>query len=228
VSMRVVFTREAGKNGELRSLVPDDADVAEVPLTTTEYLSLHTVTASLQRLRHYGRYESFVVTSARVDRYVDVARRALADRADVFAVGPATELVLHRYDLAVTKRSDAGAEALAPFITRSPVLLLGATTMRDELSTALRQAKRKVDEVACYRTVPLTPSATDRATLAAADVVFIGAPSTWTVAAPFVAAGATVVVPGETTAEIVRQTHRNVVVGWDERARRQLDGPTRP
>ena len=35
--VNIVLTREAGHNETLRSLVPDGADVVEVPLTTTRY-----------------------------------------------------------------------------------------------------------------------------------------------------------------------------------------------
>jgi uroporphyrinogen-III synthase len=90
--------------------------------------------------------------------------------------------------------------------------------MREELGRALETRGFVVDKVACYRTRAVTLTSDETATLASADVVFIGAPSTWSVAGAHVATTATVVVPGETTAQVVRRTHPHVLVGWNAAA----------
>jgi hypothetical protein len=68
--------------------------------------------------------------------------------------------------------------------------------------------------VACYETVPLALDAIDIAKVRAAHVLFIGAPSAWTVAREFVSTSAWVVVPGATTAGFVHHDHARVIEGW--------------
>jgi len=76
--------------------------------------------------------------------------------------------------------------------------------------------------VACYETSPLVLHASDEQTLRDGDVVFIGAPSAWSVAQGLVRGDALVVVPGATTGEIVRQSHDRVLEGWGPHLREQL------
>jgi hypothetical protein len=53
---------------------------------------------------------------------------------------------------------------------------------------------------------------TDQELLATSDVVVIGAPSAWAVAAPHIRPETVVVAQGTTTAEAVRETHPAVVM----------------
>jgi uroporphyrinogen-III synthase len=92
--------------------------------------------------------------------------------------------------------------------------------MRDELATALRDVDVVV--VACYETQRVTLDDAGRAALAAADAVLVGAPSAWSVLRDDVAASAWVVVPGPTTAEVVRATHPRVLEGWGPSLRERL------
>jgi uroporphyrinogen-III synthase len=94
--------------------------------------------------------------------------------------------------------------------------------MRDELVVALRGRGLDVSVVACYETQPIVPSDADRALLAAADVVFIGAPSAWSVARRFVAPDAWIVVPGATTGAVVAAQHERVLEGWGPSLRQRL------
>jgi hypothetical protein len=52
----------------------------------------------------------------------------------------------------------------------------------------------------------------DQDLLATSDVVVIGAPSAWEVAAPHIRPETVVVVQGTTTAEIVRENHPAMVI----------------
>ena len=96
------------------------------------------------------------------------------------------------------------------------MLLVGAEQMRPELPDALERRGVEVRRVTLYRTVPRALSDEERQLLANAEVVLVGAPSTWRVVAPDVAPGAVVVVPGETTRRDVLKDHEDVLVGWGE------------
>src|SRR5664280_2532891 len=92
--MIVALTRELGHNDALRTWLGADVDVREVPLTETHFLEHETVAHELASLENYSRFASLVITSARTSEYVDLARAALGNDADVFSVGPATSQVL--------------------------------------------------------------------------------------------------------------------------------------
>ncbi len=212
--MNVVLTREAGKNDELRTWLPNDFTVNDVPLTTTHYLAIDDVAREIADGGHVGKYETLVVTSTRAKDYLDLAREALAPDADVFSVGPASTRALVERGFAVTGEATSRARDLAARITRGPVLLLGASQMRSELADDLNDRGLDVVHVACYETRPVAPRDDEIALLRSADVVFVGAPSAWSVAAAFVGPQTWVVVPGATTGDAVRRDHERVVEGW--------------
>jgi uroporphyrinogen-III synthase len=105
----------------------------------------------------------------------------------VFSVGRATTRAIASHDIAVAGEAETTAGELAALIRRGPVLQLGARAMRDELPRALEERGVIVVRVACYETVPADLANAQQELLASADVVFIGAPSTWGVAQSFVA-----------------------------------------
>ncbi|MFZ1063628.1 MAG: uroporphyrinogen-III synthase [Acidimicrobiales bacterium] len=222
--MKIVLTREAGHNGELRALTPPSAIVEEVPLTTTKYRERGDVEAQLEASAYYRAFWSLVVTSARSGDYVESAMRALRRGAAVYSVGPATTRLLVSHDIVVSAESATTALDLAPLVRRGPVLELGAAAAREDLSRALRERGLIVEHVACYETVAMELSTAQRETLALADVVFIGAPSAWSVAKDFVAPSSWVVVPGVTTGDVVREVHARVLEGWDPSLRDTLAG----
>jgi hypothetical protein len=78
--------------------------------------------------------------------------------------------------------------------------------------------------LACYETWPAMLKASDDQILRSGDVVFIGAPSAWVVAQGLVRPDAVVVVPGATTAEVVRGSHDNVIEGWGPDLKERLAG----
>jgi uroporphyrinogen-III synthase len=205
--VHVAVTREAGHNETLTSWVPENATVSEVPLTSTRYFDAETVRLALESSEYFGHFRTLVVTSARSAPYREVATTALEVGAKVLAVGSASA---SGGDVV----GDGGAADLAPLIEEGPVLLLGALSMREELPALLRAEGFEVTTVACYETTPTTLTSEDERTLARADVVFIGAPSAWSVGADFVSKEALVVVPGATTAAAVRTTHERVLEGW--------------
>ena len=211
--MNVVLTREAGWNDSLRTWLPPDVKVVEVPLTTTTYFDVDDVRTVLERSRAHGMYRTLVVTSERSARYVKTALLASTLDVEVYCVGPVTAEALA--SLGVTVRAQEGSsDSLAPRITRSPVLLLGATTMRGGLAASLREKGFEVVTIACYETVGVPLVSSDAQTLRDADVVFIGAPSAWAMARENVSDDTWVVVPGSSTAAVVRAEHPRVIEGW--------------
>jgi uroporphyrinogen-III synthase len=212
--MLVVLTREDGYNELLRQWLPVNVTVAEVPLTTTNYLELDDVESSLHYLPHYDSYRYLVVSSPRSARYIRGARAALGANGRVLAVGPDTAQSLRDLGVVVDGESKAGAIDLVPLINRGPVLMVGASIMRDELPNALNEAGIEVTRLACYETVPVVLTKSDEQHLREADVVFIGAPSAWQVGASLIREETLVVVPGPTTGHEVRRSHERVLEAW--------------
>ncbi len=212
--VRVVVTREAGKNESLKAWLPTGATVEEVPLTTTTYFDDDDVRAALGGSSLSGRYRSLVVTSERGARYVELALRAAAPDVEVFSVGPTTSETLTSNGVHVRAQGEGTAGTLVRHIARGPVVLLGAKTMRDELATALRAKGLEVEMIACYETVGLSLTSSDAQTVRDADVLFIGAPSAWEVARDVVTDDTWVVVPGASTGAAVRADHDRVIEGW--------------
>jgi uroporphyrinogen-III synthase len=212
--MKVVVTREAGYNGVLREWLPTGTVVEEVPLTTTTYVEPEDVRAAIENFDVVERFRTLVVTSERSAPYVDIALAASASDVEVCCVGPTTAKALEAYGVSVQVEGEGSAEELARHIANGPVLLLGAKKLRGELRAFLLAKGLEVLAVACYETIPLTLDAIDVTKVRAADVLFIGAPSAWTVAREFVDRDTWVVVPGATTAEFVRHDHERVIEGW--------------
>ncbi len=119
-------------------------------------------------------------------------------------------------------------DARAHRFCAAPVLALGAHDMRDDLVDVLRERGLVVSVVACYETVALVPSESQRDDLRVADVVFVGAPSAWAVAREFVDARAWIVVPGASTGAIVADEHERVIEGWGPHLRQRLASITSP
>jgi uroporphyrinogen-III synthase len=220
--MKVVVTRERGHNDALTAWLPEDAVVREVPLTMTRFLDSDEVMSVLRESQYFGQFRFLVVTSARSALYASLAREALAIGGAVLVVGTAAAHALEEEDVEVGLIGDGGAAELAPAINEGPVLLLGAATMRDELATELLRRGLVVETLACYETVPADLSGADEATLRDADIVFIGAPSAWSVAEDFVSERSLVIVPGATTAALVGRHHPRVLEGWGPQLREVL------
>jgi uroporphyrinogen-III synthase len=220
--VRAVLTREAGLNDELRSWLPDAAVVDEVPLTSTRYFEAGEVDEALRASKHYGSFAALVVSSARSAAYVPLAMEALREGGRVLAVGNVSATALKAEGVGVDVVGKGGALGLAPAVTEGPVLLLGVATPRNELRAALDAKGIEVTALACYETSRAILQTSDEKALREGDVVFIGAPSAWSVAQALVRADALVVVPGATTGDIVRQTHERVLEGWGPDLREQL------
>lgn len=212
--MNIVLTREAGKNDPLRSWLPAGATVREVPLTTTTYFDANDVREALAKSRAHGMYRTLVVTSERSARFVESALKSSTLDVEVYGVGPTTAAALTSLGVHVLANGEGSAATLAAQISRSPVLLLGAKVMREELATALRAKGFEVVTIACYETNGVSLSASDTQALRDADVLFVGAPSAWALAREHVSDDAWVVVPGTTTGAVVRADHPPVIEGW--------------
>jgi len=223
-SLKVVLTREAGKNDPLKAWLPEDASFTEVPLTRTRYYEPQQVLDALERCDARGPFASLVVTSERSHSYATLAIASSRSDVDVFSVGPATTTSLAGQGVKVHRQGDGGALSLAPQIVRGPVLVLGAREMREDLADLLRERGLDVFVVACYETVALVPSETQQALLRAADAVFVGAPSAWAVARDFVDPHAWIVVPGASTGAAVAEEHERVIEGWGPHLRQRLVG----
>jgi uroporphyrinogen-III synthase len=139
-----------------------------------------------------------------------VTARALAD-----ALGDPARAIL--------TPSTPGAAQLGAMISVGPVLALGAAHPRAELADALRAAGLELVTVACYETAPTVLTGFTREELRLADVIVIAAPSAWRVARADVRRGATVVVPGATTAAAVAKDHELVVAADGDLARTLAD-----
>jgi uroporphyrinogen-III synthase len=220
--MNVVLTREAGHNDVQRAWLPDDAVVLEVPLTATRYFSPEDVAREIRDCKYRGSFAALVVTSARAAGYVAGARDSLAPAARIVVVGPATARALTDLGIEVSAEAPSRALEIADLIERGPVLQLGASEMRDELSLELAARGIAAERVSCYETIALELNAADQAKLAKADVVFIGAPSAWNVARAYIGPQTWVVVPGVTTGVAVRQHHDLVIEGWGPQLRATL------
>lgn len=207
-------------NDDLISWLPPDARVKEVPLTTTEYLERDEVRASLGT--NANTFRTLVITSERSVPYVDLAIAASRSDVDVCCVGPVTAHALRALGVGADVVSEGGAAALVHEISRDPVLLLGAKSMRGELAAALRAKGLAVETVACYETIGRELDAVQKSALTGADVLFIGAPSAWRVARAFVNLDTWVVVPGATTAAEVRVDHPRIIEGWGSELRERL------
>lgn len=204
--MRVVLTREAGHNADLAARLAPLGEVVEVPVTETHYLDPGSVREATAELAP----REVVVTSARAAAYA-----AGLGGVRVLAVGPATAQALTEVGVEVDVVGDAGGADLARAVRSDPVLVLGAAAPREELGRALTEARWRWRHVACYETVALALSPAQVATVHGAQVVVVGAPSGWAVVGPHVDPRALVVVPGLTTAEVVRDSHSRVLVGWE-------------
>ena len=220
--MKIVLTRELGKNDALSTWLPDHATVHEVPLTSTRYFDEGTVNDALHASANFGKFRSLVVTSERSMTYVPLALAAATADVEVYSVGPTTSEALSAQGVKVRAEGEGAAVTLAQSVSRGPVLLMGAASMRDELTLALRAKGLDVTVIACYETVALGLSEVDILLLRDADVVFIGAPSAWSVARVHVDADALVVVPGGSTGAVVRVDHATVLEGWGPSLRTRL------
>ena len=223
--MKVVLTRERGRNEELVAWLPDGAETFEVPLTETRYFEADEVRRTLVDTALKSPYRSLVVTSSRSARFVETALASCTGDVEVFSVGPSTTRALAALGQDVCAQSTGGALELSLQIRSGPVLLLGAATMREELGDDLRSRGMEVAKVACYETRPIPPDEIGRRLIAEADVVVIGAPSAWAVAREFVAPTSLVVVPGESTARSVEVDHERTLVGWGPSWRVALAAP---
>jgi uroporphyrinogen-III synthase len=221
--VKIVLTREAGKNESLVAWLPPDATVGVVPLTTTTYFDPDDVRAALERLPSNGKFHTLVMTSERSADYVEMAVDASAPDVEVYGVGAITAEAVNTRGIRVRTPREGSAEALAPDIVHGPVLMIGALAMRDELPTALRAKGLEVATVACYETVGVTLDLDDAETLRRADILFIGAPSAWAVARALVSSDTWVVVPGESTGAVVRVDHARVIEGWGPALTTRLD-----
>lgn len=214
IEMNIVLTREAGKNNEARSWFASDANVQEVPLTTTNYFAIDEVTRQLKATPDYGSYAVLVVTSPRTADYIHAALGAVAEGADLLTVGTRTTHSLRDRGVEVSAEATDSAIELDGVIAKGPVLFVGAKQMREELSDELQRRQLSVTKVACYETLSVELSDEQIGILSDADVVLIGAPTAWSVARDFVSKNTWVVVPGATTKRIVAQDHARVISGW--------------
>lgn len=206
----VLLTREPPRNDELRRHLEGRCAMNELPLTSTREFEVSEFDRTLERLGDDPK--CIVVTSARAATYAARARVRFPD-ADVVAVGPATLRALELQGVAGVQSSPAlSASSIASMDLAAPVLSLGALHPRPELANGLAARGVTHTHVAVYETVPRVLTGTDQLLLKNSDAVVISAPSAWEVAAPYIRPETVVVAQGETTAEVVRKTHANVVI----------------
>ncbi|NNN02251.1 MAG: uroporphyrinogen-III synthase [Acidimicrobiaceae bacterium] len=212
--MKVVLTRERGRNDELVAWLPEGCDVFEVPLTETHYVSDDVYAQRLDEAARAGAFSSLVLTSAKSAPLVEAALQRCVRDVEVYSVGPATTRSLGELGVVVSAQSLSGARELANQVRFGPVLIVGAATMRPELAQDLRSRALEVCVVAGYETRAIELDEDAARSLREADVVAIGAPSAWRVARAHVGEPTWVVVPGATTARVVELDHARVIEGW--------------
>jgi uroporphyrinogen-III synthase len=222
--VNVVVTREEGENNALISWLPAEVVVHEVPLTSTTYRPLESVRSALRALPFGKAFHSLVITSRRSATYAKMALDDAVGDVEVFSVGPATTASLSAEGVNVHSQGDSAAVSLAPRISRGPVVVLGAAGMRGELAEALRAKDLEVALLTCYETIGVTLNEIEKTTLRGADVIFIGAPSAWSVVREYVPDRSWVVVPGTSTAAVVLTDHQRVLEGWGPHLAETLRG----
>ena len=220
--MKIVTTREPGLNDALIEWLPVEARIDEVPLTRTKYVDEVLFRGRLRSATAYGSFRALVVTSARSARYATTGLAAMSDIAEIFSVGPTTTQALIERGITVNAQATGASIDLVGQIIRGPVLVIGAVNMRGELKDALNERGFDVTVVTCYETVATPPDEAGAQLLRDADVVLVGAPSTWSVAQPFIRSDVWVAVPGPTTALVVREQHERVIEGWGPSLRQRL------
>lgn len=209
--MRVVVTREHGRNDDLRGWLPDEAHVFEVPATTTKPLKVSEVARQLAAQREPVAW--IVVTSARAsEAALEVVRRWPGAR--VAAVGERTASSLSDRGVRVHLVGTGGVNSLAAAIDGGGVVSVGARDTRPELALALGARGIGCAHVAAYETRARELSVEEVELLARADVVSVGAPSAWAVVGPHVSREALLLVPGATTRAAI-PPDREVLEGWD-------------
>lgn len=217
--IRVALTREEGANDALRAFLDPRWDVVEVPATKTAYLDDESFDASVRSLTLSAPSPWLVITSARAARFVPRVL-ALVQGARVACVGEQSARAVREIGVSVTLVGDAGAAVLAPALA-GEIVIVGALARRGELEELLVQRGEAVFELTCYETQARELSPSEQLALKTSDVIFVGAPSAWQVARPWVHHDALVVVPGATTASEVGERYE-VLAGWDETLRERL------
>ena len=211
VDVRVVVVRERGRHEEVATWLEEP--FASVAATRTVERSDDDVRRDLIPAAAGASW--IVVTSSRSVVVLTRVRDVVGPATRVAAVGESTARALDAAGWRVDLVGEGGALSLADGVA-SPVLLVGAAHPRTELDDELTRRGVEVRRGVLYSTESVSLDARDRRLLGDADVIVLGAPSSWRVVAPFVREEAVVVVPGETTRSEVALDHERVVVGWGE------------
>jgi len=208
--VRVVLTREAGMNDSLRWLLPPESQVVEVPLTHTKYLGDESI---LEQVQSVVGMKTVAITSARSVRALSGPLRDFS-HLPIYCVGEATAKSLRESGIEPAWVGTNGAAELANEIPSGPVLFVGAKENREELAEALARRTIELHSVSSYETLPVELTEGEIVEIGSADVLFIGAPSAWSVAEQFVGEKTVIVAKGETTAQVVKVSHPETIVGW--------------
>jgi uroporphyrinogen-III synthase len=194
--------------------------VSEVPVTSTVFHSIEEVRDAVAALDP-SALTSISLTSARAARYLVCLPPSL-QHLPLLCVGEATASECVRMGITPVAVCEGGGADLAPLLPEGTTLSLGALATLDTLDVAFAARGGVVRRVACYETVGRDLDGAEQATIATADAIFVGAPSSWHVICDLVQPSAWIVVPGEQTASVVRETHEPVIVGWNAQTLAQL------
>lgn len=207
----VVVTREPPLNDDLIRALRAVATVREVPATETHWRTPSQVRDDLRSVT--TEIGTLIVTSARSAESAPLVLAHSHSHPRVIAVGDVTKVALESFGVTVDDVATGGtAASIATGTLDLDVVSLGSADPRPELATELRSRGIDLTHVVAYETVPRALSDAERDHVAHATYVVIGAPSAWRVIGPHVRSDATVLVPGETTASVVRAEHGNVVI----------------
>ncbi len=157
---KMLLTRPAGFNDEIAAaLQARHVQVVQAPLIQIQGLNL---AAALPPAGYLDPEQYIIFTSQNAIDYAGdfIPQLVRAAKANVFAVGPATQLRLEALGVLAVAPDQPGSEPLlslpvfaAPFAKR--VLIVTGRLGRDYLETTLQDRGATVDRYECYERVPL-------------------------------------------------------------------------
>lgn len=158
---KILLTRPAGFNDELAAaLAAQGVAVLQAPLIRIQGLNLAALRPQSKKL--LDPEQVIIFTSQNAIEYAGdlIPKLVQTDKANVFAVGPATQMRLKELGVLATAPDQPGSEPLlslpvftAPF--EKKVLIVTGRLGRDYLETTLRARGATVARYECYERVPL-------------------------------------------------------------------------
>ena len=172
---RVAVLRAGGERDGVRAALLDFG--AEASTITVATILDRPDDEVLRGVGDLARFEWVAVTSANAARRLELWADAWPTACRVAAVGPATAAVVEGLGLgAPSVAADGTARSLAQVIDVGPVLLLAASSARDDLARALASRDVELVTVVAYDVVPRELDADEVASVLASDALVAMSP----------------------------------------------------